>query len=337
MPTIKDVAERAHVSIATVSRVVNKTRYVSPDVVRRVQQAIHDLDYQHNALARNLRRSQSLTIGVIIPDSNNPFFAEMTRGIEDTCFEEGYVVVLCNSNEDMSKAASYLTTLYQHRTAGLIVVAPGDMTEPLEDYIQRGYPIVLVDRPLPHLPADMVVSDNYGGAKLAIQYLVSLGHRRIGLITGDHHLETVKSRWCGVEEAMKEAGLPLLPELTYNRGDFLAESGREAAAYFFRLGQPPTAIFALNDLMALGVLSYAYDHHIHIPTQLSVVGFDNIEMTSYAVPGLTTVAQPKYELGQQAATLLLKRIQGDTAPLQKTTLPTRLILRHSTGRPRADT
>jgi len=333
MITIKDVAEKAHVSIATVSRVLNNTRYVSPEIAVRVHQAVEELHYEHNALARNLRRNQSLTLGVIIPDSNNPFFAEVTRGVEDACFDQGYVVVLCNTSESTEKAASYLTTLYQHRAAGIIIVSPGDMTDELQAYLDKGYPIVVVDRPLPRVAADMVVSDNYGGARMAVQHLVELGHKRIAFIINQEPLETVKSRWQGAQDAMSEAGLPIDPDLIYHQGDFLPDSGYKAAHQFLRLSTPPSAIFAFNDLMAFGVLSFAYDRHIRIPEDLSIIGFDDIAISAYAVPSLTTIAQPKYELGQKVAEILLKRIQGDDAPILHLTLPTELIVRKSTAAP----
>src|SRR5688572_26696965 len=179
MSTIKDVADRANVSIATVSRVLNKNRYVSPELRERVQHAIRDLKYEQNVVARNLRRSQSVTLGIIIPDAGNPFFAEITRGVEDVCYERGYICVLCSAGDNAARAASYLSTLYQHRVAGLILVSPGDLREDLRYHIDKGDPLVLVDRALPDVPADMVVSDNYGGGFQAAQHLLELGHRRI--------------------------------------------------------------------------------------------------------------------------------------------------------------
>jgi LacI family transcriptional regulator len=333
MPTIKDVADRANVSIATVSRVLNNTRYVSPELDVRVREAIRSLNYEHNTLARNLRRSESLTLGIVIPDSNNPFFAEITKGVEDTCFEQGYMVMLCNTNESPEKAESYLTTLYQHRVAGIIVVSPDNLKNALKHHLDNGYPIVIVDRPVPGVETDMVVSDNYGGAQEAVQHLLDLGHRRIGFVIGNLERETVNQRWQAVVDTLSAGGIELDERLIYREGDYLAGSGYKAAEKLLKLKNPPTAIFAFNDMMAFGVLSYAYDHNIRVPDKLSVIGFDDIAMSSYSVPSLTTVAQPKYALGQQVADILLKRIQGDETPVMHVILPTRLVVRQSTASP----
>jgi LacI family transcriptional regulator len=331
MSTIKDVADRANVSIATVSRVLNNNRYVSPDLRERVQQAIRDLKYEQNVMARNLRRNQSVTLGVIIPDATNPFFAEVTRGVEDVCFERGFIVILCNTSEDTHRAASYLSTLYQHRVAGIVLVTPGDLREELRYHIDKGDPLVLVDRPLPDVPADMVTSDNYGGGYQAIRHLVELGHRRIGLITGGHHLQTTKERYAGVQAALKAAAIPLEPGLVYEQGDYMARSGYEGLAALMQVPHPPTAVFAFNDLMALGALSYAYDHHIHIPDDLSIIGFDDIQASEFFVPALTTIAQPRYELGRIAAELLIDRILGNDHALTNERLPTYLVKRKTTA------
>lgn len=333
MPTIKDVADRANVSIATVSRVLNQTRYVSPELDVRVREAIRTLNYEHNTLARSLRRSESLTLGVVIPDSNNPFFAEITKGVEDICYDKGYMVMLCNTNESPAKAAFYLTTLYQHRVAGIIVVSPNNLQATLKQNLENGYPIVIVDRPVPDIQTDMVVSDNYGGAQQAVQHLLDSGHRHIGFVIGNMERETIKQRWQAVLDTLEKANAPLNQQLVYKFGDYQAQSGYKAAEYLLNCETTPTAIFAFNDMMAFGILSYAYDHKIRVPDQLSVIGFDDISMASYSVPSLTTIAQPKYELGRRVAEILLRRIQGDDSPTATVVLPTTLVIRQSTAAP----
>lgn len=328
---IKDVANFANVSTATVSRVLNKTGFVSPELEQRVLDAVEKLSYQPNIIARHLRRNESPTIGSIIPDSRNPFFAEIMKGVEDTCFAEGYAVVLCNTEEQPDRAISYLNTLHQRRAAGLIVVTPGRITGQLQKLLDSGYPIVVVDRPLSALETDSVVADNYTGARQAIQYLVELGHRRIGFIVGEQYLETIRSRWTGVEDALRTAGIPLAEHLIYDQGDFLPQSGYAGAEVLLHQSDPPTAIFAFNDLMAFGALRYAQMHGWEIPRQLSVIGFDDILISSYTMPSLSTIAQPKYELGQRAAEILLHRLQKSEEPVQTIVLPTRLIVRESTG------
>ncbi len=333
MSTIRDVANLAKVSIATVSRVLNNTDPVSPELEKRVLEAVKKLSYQPNKVARSLRRSESLTVGVLIPDSRNPFFAELAKGVEDMCSNEGYTVVLCNTDEQPDKAIYHLNTLYQQRVAGLIVVSPGQIIPQLQKLLDRGYPIVIADRPLPALETDTVVADHYGGASQAIQHLVDLGHRRIGLIVSNRYLETIKLRWAGVEDTLRAAGIPVEERFIYDRGDFLPQSGYAGAEILLHQNPPPTAIFTFNDLMAYGVLHYAQTHSWEIPSRLSVIGFDDILISSYTVPSLSTIAQPKYELGQKAAEILLRRIQKSENPIKNIVLPTKLMARVSTGSP----
>lgn len=331
MPTITDVADLAKVSIATVSRVLNGSAYVSPVLEARVHSAIDELNYRPNVLARHLRRNINPTIGILIPDSRNPFFAEMAKGLEDSCFAEGFVAVLCDTDEQPTKAVGHLELLYQQRAAGFAVVSPGQIGSHLEQLLADGYRIVVVDRPMSTLRTDSVVSDNYGGARQAVKHLLALGHQHIGFIVSNLEHETVQGRWTGVQDAMREAGLELDQSLVFTQGDELPGSGYEGAEYLLEQACSPTAIFAFNDLMAFGVLRYAQKRGIMVPEQLSLVGFDDTMMASYSVPSLTTVRQPKYELGQQAAQILLRRIQGDRSPVTHLTLPTKLIVRESSA------
>jgi LacI family transcriptional regulator len=333
MATIRDVADLANVSIATVSRVLNESGYVSPELDQRVRQAIATLGYRRNALARNLRRNESLTVGVLIPDSSNPFFAEVAKGIEEICFSQGYTVVLCNTDENSQKAASYLSSLYQQRVAGFVVVTTEKLQEHIRQSLDDDFPIVIVDRAVSNLDMDSVVSDNYGGARQAVEHLISLGHRRIGFVVGEKELETIRSRWSGAVDAMHGAGIGVDQRLVYSKVDYLPGSGYAATESLLSQHTPPTAIFAFNDLMALGVLNYAQSHGTAVPEQLSVVGFDDILIASYAVPSLTTIAQPKYELGRTVAEILLQRIQGHRGERVNLVLPTQLVVRNSTARP----
>jgi LacI family transcriptional regulator len=330
MPTIRDVAERASVSIATVSRVLNDSGYVSPELDARVRQAIAELGYQRNVLARNLRRSESRTLGMLIPNSDNPFFAEMAKGVEDFCFGKGFTVVLCNTDENAEKEESYFNTLYQQRVAGFIVVSTGRLTAHLQHLLDDGCPIVMADRRLPGLNADSVVSDNAKGAQQAVRHLIELGHRRIGLIVGYRELETMQARWAGATDTLQAAGITLEPRMVFEQGNFLPQSGYTGGEALLNQPEPPTAIFALNDLMAFGVLGYACAHGIDVPSQLSIVGFDDILLASYVAPALTTVAQPKYELGRTVAEVLLRRVQGNKESPIHLVLPTELIVRGST-------
>jgi LacI family transcriptional regulator len=335
MPTIKDVARHAGVSIATVSRVLNDTGFVSPDLEQRVRKAVSETGYRPNAVARNLRRNESVTLGMLVPDNTNPFFAEVAKGVEDHCFERGYTVVLCNTGESPDRAERYITTLFEHRVAGFIIISPAGLRPHIQRMVDEGYPIVVADRLLTDISTDAVVSNNRAGARDAMAHLLGLGHRRIGLIVGNSPLGAIQSRIQGVEEALGENGLAIDPELTIFDADYLAPAGYAAAEALLCKPNPPTAIFAFNDLMAFGVLNYAYTHHIAVPQELSVVGFDDIAVAEYSVPPLTTVAQPKYDLGKVVAELLVRRIQGDEQPPVTQVLPTRLVVRQSTAQPNA--
>jgi len=333
MPTITDVAELAKVSIATVSRVLNGTAYVSPELETRVQKAIEQLSYRPNVLARHLRRNENSSIGILIPDAKNPFFAEMAKGAQDICFAQGFIAVICDTDEQPSKAIGHLDLLFQQRATGFIVVSPGNITAHLQQLLDDNYRIVLVDRGLSALATDSVVSDNYGGGRQAVEHLIELGHRRIGFVVSNLEHETIQGRWAGAQEAMHAAGLEIDPSLVYMEGDELPGSGYEGAELILTQDPPPTAIFAFNDLMAFGVIRYAHTHNIAVPEQLSVIGFDDMMMASYSTPSLTTVRQPKYELGQKAVKILLRRVRGDKSPSVQLTLATELVVRESTVPP----
>ncbi len=334
MPTITDVAELANVSIATVSRVINRTAYVSPELEARVLKAIEQLSYRPNVLARHLRRNESPSIGILIPDAKNPFFAEMAKGAQDICFGNGYIAVLCDTDEQPATALGHLELLFQQRASGFIVVSPGQITPHLQEILDEGYRIVLVDRGIAALETDSVVSDNYGGGRLAVEHLIELGHRRIAFVVSNLEHETIQGRWAGAKDAMEAAGLEIDPDLVYTEGNELPDTGYEGAERILSQRHPPTAIFAFNDMMAFGVLRYAHTRGIAVPEQLSVIGFDDMIMASYFTPSLTTIRQPKYELGQEAARILLRRVSGDESPITRLTLPTRLIVRESTVPPK---
>ncbi len=280
MPTIRDVAKHAGVSIATVSRVLNDTGFVSEGLEQRVRAAVSETGYRPNAVARNLRTNESITLGMLIPDSSNPFFAEVAKGVEDLCFDRGYTVVLCNTDERPDKDESYITTLFEHRVAGFIVVSPAGLGPQLQRMLDEGYPIVVADRPLSDISADLVTSNNYGGAKDAMRHLIALGHRSIGLIVGNSPLGAIQAGLHGAEEILRENGIAIDPELVIGGADYLPPAGYAAAETWFNKPNPPSAIFAFNDLMAFGVLNYVYAHGISIPEQLSVVGFDDIAMAA---------------------------------------------------------
>lgn len=327
---MRDVAERAGVSVTTVSHVINETRPVSDDLRRRVLEAMHALGYQPNALARSLRRKETHTIGMIVPDSANPFFAEVARGIEDASFEQGYSVILCNSDGDLEKELLYTNVLSEKRVDGILFVAAGVSTEHIRALQARQMPLVVVDRDIPDVVVDSVLIHNARGGWLATQHLIELGHRRIGCITGPSDVTPSAERVIGYQQALQEAGIPL-DEALIVKGDFQYESGYRAAQQLLALDDPPTAIFACNDLMAVGAISAAVELGFQVPARLSVVGFDDIRLASFANPPLTTVAQPKYEMGVVAMTMLLERMRERDMSPRRRLLDIRLVVRQSTG------
>ncbi len=328
MATIRDVARQAGVSVTTVSHVVNETRYVSDELRQRVLAAMAKLNYQPNALARSLRRKQTHTLGMILPDSANPFFAEVARSIERASFARGYSTILCNSDGDLDKELVYANVLMEKQVDGIIFVAAGLSTEHIQAILDRQSPVVVVDRDLPDVEVDAVLCDNLGGGYTATQHLIQLGHRRIGCITGPSDVTPSAERVMGYRRALAEHGLPL-DETLICRGDFQFASGAAAMRYFLSLPEPPTAVFACNDLMAVGAISAATELWRRVPEEIGVVGFDDVALASFSNPPLTTVAQPKHELGELAIELLLARIADRESPPQRRLLPTRLVVRRS--------
>jgi LacI family transcriptional regulator len=334
MTTIKDVAKRAGVSISTVSHVINNSRAVSKDTRRRVEDAMEELGYQPNTLARNLRRQQTQSLGMVVPDSANPFFAEVTRGIEDASFEKNYSVILCNSEGDLERQAAYTNLLIQNQVAGIVFVAAGVSTELVEDLRRRRVPLVVVDRAVPNVEVNSVMTDHNQGGRLATRHLIDLGHSRIACISAGSHLSPSAERVTGYMETLWENNIAVDKRLIV-RGDFQYQSGYEAANVLLELPVPPTAVFACNDLMAVGCISAAAERGLRVPQDLSVVGFDDVKLASFTNPPLTTVAQPMRQIGKLAVEMLIESITDIDAPVRVEKLDTKLVVRRSTARPSA--
>jgi len=333
-PTQEDVAREAGVSRATVSYVINNRTdgnvRISEETRCRVLEAIEELGYRPNVLARSLRQGQTHTIGMIVPDNTNPFFAEVARGVEDTSFEQGYSVILCNSDGDLDKELLYTNVLAEKRVDGILFVAAGMSTEHICALQERRMPVVVVDRDIPDVAVDSVMTANERGGWLATRYLIELGHRRIGCIAGPSDVTPSAERVTGYRHALREAGLPV-DEVLILKGDFQYESGYQAARQLLSMEDSPTAIFACNDLMAIGTISAAVRLGRQVPADLSVVGFDDVPLASFANPALTTIVQPKYEIGVVAATMLLERMQDPDKPPYRKMLDTELVVRQSTA------
>ena len=331
-PTQIDVALRAGVSQATVSLVVNNSaRTAIPDETRkRVIQAIDELGYRPNTLASSLRLGKTQTLGLILPDSANPFFAEVSRSIETAAFKQNYNLILCNTEENTEKELLYVDVLCNRQVDGIIFVAVGDQTDSLLRVLCKNIPLVMVDRDLSGMEVDAVLMDNQQGGYLATQHLIQLGHRRIGCISGPSSVNPSARRGEGYLAALKDHAITPDENLMI-RGDFHPHSGMIAARQLLDLLDPPTALFACNDLMAIGAIRAIAEAGLRVPEEISLVGFDNIELASYTIPPLTTIAQPIQEAGQIAVDFLLSRIREPDLAFRQVTLPTFLTTRRSSG------
>lgn len=329
MATIKDVARAARVSVTTVSHVVNKTRFVSEEGRNRVEQAIRELGYVPSAVARSLQRSATNTLGMLIPNSSNPYFAEIVRGIEDRCFGAGYNLVLCNTDDEPRRQGMVLQVLAERRVDGLIVVSSGEDPALPELLAGLRMPTVMVDREIDTLPCDLVETAHMQGALLAVQHLTTLGHRRIACIGGPAGVATADQRAEGWRMALAGLGLPSAGLL--QPGDFTSEGGYAAMHAILRQTPRPSAVFVANDLMAIGALCAAHECGVAVPDELSLVGFDDIELARFACPPLTTVAQPKQRIAAMAVDMLLERIEGRRQDARKVVLQPELRVRASTA------
>jgi LacI family transcriptional regulator len=331
MTTIHEVAKKAGVSSASVSHVLNNTRFVSENVRERVKSAMRELNYRPNALARSLRRGETRTLGLILPDSSNPFFAEVGHAIESAAFALGYSVILCNTENDENKEYLYTEVLENKQLDGIIFVGAGENHEAISELVQNGIPLVVVDRDMGNLELDTVTTENYQGGLLATQHLLSLGYQIIGCITGPSNITPSADRVTGYRAALQQAGIPVDESLLV-RGDFHAPSGYSAAMQLLEHDPRPTAIFVCNDMMAIGALRAVSQLGLSVPENIAIVGFDDIQLASYITPSLTTVSQPKQEIGQLAVRLLFERMRDPSLPPRHNILPTQLIIRESSTR-----
>ncbi|RON97323.1 LacI family transcriptional regulator [Pseudomonas fluorescens] len=329
MATIKDVAALAGISYTTVSHVVNNTRPVSQEVRLKVEAAIKSLDYVPSAVARSLKAKTTATIGLLVPNSLNPYFAELARGIEDYCERNGYCVILCNSDDNPEKQRSYLRVLLEKRIDGLIVASAGGDSGLAQGLAGVKTPMVIVDRGLDGVDADLVRIDHEYGAYLATRHLLELGHRDIATIGGPASTSVAQMRLAGYCRALKEAGVEVRPERMLE-SDFTSTGGYSAAAMLLE-GNPPSAIFAGNDMIGIGVLRAAAERNVRVPSELSVIGFDDIQMSRYVYPALTTVGQSILQLGEMAAEVLLRRIATPNLGTDQRIVTPSIVLRESTA------
>ena len=330
MSNIQDVALRANVSIATVSRVVNKSDHkVNPATREKVLEAIRELDYRPNALAKGLLMKKTMTIGIIIPDISNPYYAEIVRGIQDMADKAGYAVMLQNTDRKQERIVRHIYLLREKSVDGVIFCG-GTISgyETLSILKELKEHVVVVGRHAVDFPAVMV--DNMGGATQAVQHLIELGHRRIGCIAGPDGSTTAEDRLTGYRNALAQNGLSF-DEGLVRRGTWNPESGYLLAGELLKESERPTAIFSANDQMAFGIIKAAREVGLAVPKDLAVVGFDNVPTGSYVDPPLTTVEIPMYDIGAAAMKMLIDLLSGEK--FEKLRLfNTRLLVRGSTVR-----
>ncbi len=332
-PTIGDVARRAGVSRATVSRVLNEYPHVRPQVRTDVQRAIRALRYRPDQVARSLARRETKTLGLVVADITNPFYAETARAIVETARGHGYNVILCNTDNLHRLQEEYVEVLRQRRVDGIIFGSVFLDDPVVEALVEAGYPCVMYNRRLRSGRGNYIVLDNASASHDLTRHLLDLGHRHIGFITGLRDLSTASDRLRGYRAALRAAGLPVDPSLI-RPGAFKAEMAQRAAQELLKLPRRPTAIMAGNDLMALGVMQAAGDLGLRVPEDLAVVGFDDIEIAAHRQIQLTTMAQQKAEMGRMAVVWMLEIIRDPRRyrrePLQQILTPT-LVVRRTCG------
>jgi DNA-binding LacI/PurR family transcriptional regulator len=330
LPTIVQVADRAAVSIATVSRVFADPDRVSYELRERVVQAAKILGYQPSRVARTLRVGTSLTVGVVIPDVQNPFFTGVVRGIERVLLEAGYMLVLGNSDEIPEREARMLATLRAEGVAGIVFVPIANKTSVYDRLAHSPFPIVAVDRLPAGLRIDLVTVNNTQASREAVEHLLGLGHSEVAFIGGPPPHSTARERQEGYELALRGARRVMRPDLT-RYGDFREQGGYDSMRALLALPLPPTAVFVANNLMTLGALRALHEAGKRIPSDVALVGFDDMPWATSLNPPLTAVAQPAHELGATAAELLLARIADPQRPVRHVVLETDLVVRASCG------
>jgi len=328
--TIKDIAKIAGVSISTVSMALNKKEGLADTTRFKVLAIAEKLNYKPNAIAKGLVTKKLLTIGLIISDITDPFFADLARGVEDESFKKGYFVILCNSDNQQNKEELYVNLLMEQSVAGLIVVPVSSKYDHLMFAFNVGIPVVTVDRKIAYENVSYITSDNFKGAYEVTKHLIELGHKQIACVTMDKKWSTVMDRIEGFKAAINEHHLPIDESLIlYSNGKI--DGAIECTRKLLSLKNRPTAIFGTSDIVAFGIIEEIINNNLRVPEDISVAGFDNIHYSAYFQVPLTTVEQPKHEMGKLAFNLLLKKIEKISTEEERIILPTKLVVRRSTA------
>jgi len=331
MPTIEDVARQAGVAPITVSRVINNSGYVKQEVRDRVAQAVVQLGYVPNAVARSLRSRRSNTLALVLTDVTNPFFTTVARGVEDTASKAGMLVILSNTDEQEAREREYLRMLQQQRVDGLLLVPAGNSADSVRAFQQQGIPVVILDRCLPGIDVDTVRCQSEEAAYELAHLLVNQGHRHTAILAGPTYLSTMTERIRGFRRALEEEGIAQQSRLY--RGELTAESGAALARQALAATPRPTALLAANNFLAMGALHALQESGLRVPDEVSLVGFDDLPAALVTFPFLTVATQPAYMMGVRAVELLLRRLNATDAPeAEEIVLDSEIIVRGSSGR-----
>lgn len=327
---LKKVAEKAGVSIATVSRVINNSPNVNPQTRIKIERLIKELKYTPNRVAKRLRNrnTSSNLLGVLIPDIQNPFYVDVLRGIEDVAYKNKYALIMCNFAQDETKEKLYLDILQSESIDGLIAAPTHEHDQEVSNLVRTGLPIVCVDRGLMDVDVDVVLVENQKGAYMAVDYLAKKGYKRIAYISGIPKIPSSRDRERGYRDALEQNNLIYDKELI-RYGDSRHESGVKLCADLLKLPDPPDAIFTGNNLITLGALETIHTQNLKIPDDIAIIGFDDMHWSISLNPPLTAVRQPAYEIGKCAAEQLISRIDNPERPTSSMILKTELMIRNS--------
>lgn len=326
--TIYDVAKAAGVSIATVSKVVNQTGNISGKTRERVIHIMKELQYQPSVVASALTGKKTSTFGLLISDLANPFFAEVARNLEDQAQAEGYSIVMCSTDNKDDKGLNYISLLQRKQIDGLIVACEFSRWPLLQESIPEGFPVVLFSKDIPSLSMHTITVDDYKGGYVAIQHLIALGHRHIGIVTEDSPSGEYRVR--GAKQAMSDAGIAVNEDWIVTVNSSL-EDGLAGAARVLGTESRPTALFTCNDLLAVGSMQSAQQLGLRVPDDLSIIGFDDTILSRIVVPRLTTILQPIPEMAKETIQLLLRQSDTPDMPKQKIMFQPQLVEGNSTA------
>jgi DNA-binding LacI/PurR family transcriptional regulator len=329
--TVRDVARKAKVSVATVSRVLNSPSRVRLSTREKVLKAMEQCHYVYNALAGSLSARRTAMLGVVIPTITNPIFATVTKGIQDYASHNGYSILLGNTDYNEENELQLINLFQEKRIDGVIFNGPWRSAPLILRMKSANLPFVITWQKVKDKEVSFVAFDNFRSAYRSLEYLIGLGHRRIGMIAGKFTVsERALMRWQAYRKCLGDKGLEYEPRLVLERGYSFAD-GKEAMAHLLALPSPPTAVFCGNDVLAIGAMVEAKEKGMKIPRDLSIAGFDDMEISAYYDPPLTTVAVPAYEMGRMAAKILIENIRGESQTPQQHVLEANLIIRGSTA------